>query len=85
MVFPCSICKGEKRACHIDLRHEGCFECASRGHECCLDPDLDMMLKINRKLNYQLGMLDMFRGVATGDTARFPKVSPTRNARNWSS
>lgn len=62
MVFPCSICKGEKRACHIDLRHEGCFECASRGHECCLDPDLDMMLKINRKLNHQLGMLDMFRG-----------------------
>ena len=52
MVFPCSIYKGEKRACYIDLRHEGYFECASRGYEYYLDPDLDLMLKINRKLNY---------------------------------
>jgi len=73
MVFPCDICRGEKRACHIDLRYEGHFEYTSRGYGCCLDPNVNMILKINRKLDYQLGMLDMFRGGRDRGHREIPK------------
>lgn len=36
MSFPCRACEKEGRTCHIDVRCEGCFECAHRNLDCYL-------------------------------------------------